>query len=249
MRISLLSLCLAFLLFGAQDLQAQKIISQQSHSWSLLNLKYKLNDLWLVQGSFDWRREAMYAHWQQSLCRIELDRKLRKDISFGFGYDWLQNFRYGDQALHYNFDEHRLFQQLTTSQQFGRFNVKSTYRLEQRFLEHKELDTEGVYTPTKDLFRQRLRYAVALTYPINKKEMGIGTLYAKVANQVFFGFGKGIAKNNIEQNWFDAGLGYRLNERLEFYGGYLNQYIIKTDAVHIERNHTLRLAVFVSLKK
>ena len=110
--------------------------------------------------------------------------------------------------------------------------------------------TEGIYTPTKDLFRQRLRYAVALTYPINKREMGTGEHFTlKVSNQVFIGFGKGIAKNNIEQNWFDAGLGYRLNERLEFYGGYLNQYIIKTDAVHIERNHTLRLAVFVNLKK
>jgi hypothetical protein len=38
-------------------------------------------------------------------------------------------------------------------------------------------------------------------------------------------------------------LGWRFNKNLNLQAGYLNQYVIKTDGDHAERNHTLQLSV------
>ena len=47
-------------------------------------------------------------------------------------------------------DEHRIFQQFITKQQFGRVNIQHRYRFEQRFM--------------NDDFKMRLRYFVVIEY-------------------------------------------------------------------------------------
>jgi len=68
-----------------------------------------------------------------------------------------------------------------------------------------------------------------------------------VNDEVFLGFGQGIAKNILDQNRFICTLGYQFNKDFSFQLGYLNQFVIKADGLRIERNHTLWTALTYNL--
>ena len=89
------------------------------------------------------------------------------------------------------------------------------------------------------VFRNRIRYRALMMVPLSRKEMVDQTLFFSLSNELFVGFGKGIAKNPIDQNRFIAALGWRFNSHASISLGYLNQFVIKTNAIDMERNHTL----------
>jgi hypothetical protein len=93
------------------------------------------------------------------------------------------------------------------------------------------------------LYRQRARYRVTLTVPLSKMQMADKTLFLTASDEVFIGFGKGIAKNVLDQNRLGVALGWRFNAACNIQLGYLNQYIIKKDGIHTERNHTFIVGV------
>jgi len=69
------------------------------------------------------------------------------------------------------------------------------------------------------------------------------TLFFSISDEIFLGFGKGIGKNVMDQNRFYTGLGWRFTKNIQLQLGYLNQYIIKSDGLHMERNHTLQASL------
>jgi hypothetical protein len=68
-----------------------------------------------------------------------------------------------------------------------------------------------------------------------------------VNDEVFLGFGKGIGKNILDQNRFIAAVGYQFSPNFNFQMGYLNQFVIKSDGIQMERNHTLWASVVYNL--
>ncbi|MEY3426197.1 MAG: hypothetical protein RL679_1555, partial [Bacteroidota bacterium] len=57
----------------------------------------------------------------------------------------------------------------------------------------------------------------------------------------FLGFGKGIGKNILDQNRLYGAIGWRFTKDFQVQLGYLNQFIVKSDGVKMERNHTLQI--------
>ncbi|MFM7725664.1 MAG: DUF2490 domain-containing protein, partial [Flavobacteriales bacterium] len=86
-----------------------------------------------------------------------------------------------------------------------------------------------------------------LTVPLSRKEMVDNTLFVAAYDELFLGFGKGIARNVLDQNRLYFALGWRFNAACNIQFGYLNQYIIKKDGVMVERNHTIQLGVTYNL--
>jgi hypothetical protein len=64
---------------------------------------------------------------------------------------------------------------------------------------------------------------------------------------LFVGIGEGIAKNPIDQNRFIAALGWRFNAQTNVQVGYLNQFVIKSNATDMERNHSLWVSMVYNL--
>jgi hypothetical protein len=83
--------------------------------------------------------------------------------------------------------------------------------------------------------------------PISRKEMLDNTLFLNVNNEVFIGFGKGIGKNILDQNRFNLALDWRFNKDFNIQIGYLNQFLIKSDGVKMERNNTLLVSTVYNL--
>jgi hypothetical protein len=93
-----------------------------------------------------------------------------------------------------------------------------------------------------------MRYRVQVLIPLQKsfvdKKQGV---FLNVNDEVFLGFGNGIGKNILDQNRCIGAVGYQFNKDFSMQIGYLNQFVIKSDGLHMERNHTLWTSVVYNL--
>jgi hypothetical protein len=215
-------------------LNAQKLIDDQLHGWVVYQGNHKLNSKFDLHTEYQWRRADGFNDWQQSLARVGLDYKLNPNCTISGGYGWIISYPYGSQPIASQTNENRLWQQVNLKAQYGAIQIQHRYRLEQRFI-----DT---------IFRQRIRYRAQCIIPLQKTylEQGKG-LFMNVNDEVFLGFGKGIGKNILDQNRFIAAVGYKFSPKMNIQMGYLNQFVIKSNGIQMERNHTLWTSVVYNL--
>jgi len=222
---------------------AQKDISEQEHMWLMYFGNHRISERWGLHTEYQWRRADGFEHWQQSLLRLGADYYAKNGVQYTAGYAWIRSFQYGDQPIAHNNNEHRIWQQIITKSKVSRVDVQHRYRLEQRFIENWVKDAEGVYAQDGFYFRQRVRYRLLLTVPLSRKETADNTLFFAAYDEVFLGFGRGIAKNILDQNRLYCALGWRFNAACNIQLGYLNQYIVKKDGIQAERDHTLQASL------
>ena len=213
---------------------AQQQIDDQVHGWLVYQGNHHMGTKFDLHTEYQWRRADGFADWQQSLTRIGLDYKLNPSVTISGGYGWILSYPYGSQPIANRTNENRLWQQVILKQPIGNFQVQHRYRLEQRWIDNQ--------------FKQRMRYRAQVLIPLQKsfvdKKQG---LFMNVNDEVFLGFGKGIGKNILDQNRFIGAVGYQFNKDFQIQMGYLNQFVIKSDGLHMERNHTLWTAITYNL--
>jgi len=236
-----------FLLLFPFFVFTQKNISNQVLTWTLYTGTHKITDKFNLMTEYQWRRADGFQHWQQSLLRFGLEYVLQPKVSVMLGYGWIKTFPYGNQPVLHEFDEHRIFEQINVNDQVGRFEFQHRYRLEQRFIDQYAKNSSGEVVQVDPVFRNRIRYRAMVMVPLSRKEMLDNILFLNVNNELFVGVGKGIAKNPIDQNRFIAALGWRFNARTNIQLGYLNQFVIKTNATDMERNHSLWISMVYQL--
>jgi hypothetical protein len=233
MTASLLRTALAPLLLAVLcgPSAAQRSIAPAGHAWAMYFGTHRLANSWNLHTEYQWRRADWGAVWQQSLLRVGLERSTPSGAAFTAGYGWIRTFPYGEQPIADVTDEHRIWEQVAVQQELGRVRLHHRYRFEQRFLE----------TASGHVLRHRVRYRAAVTVPLR------GPVFLTVYDEVFAGWGPGIARNVLDQNRLYAALGYRLSHSLQLQAGYLNQFVLKPDGMRAENNHTLQLGIFHSL--
>jgi hypothetical protein len=225
---------LAFASLSLPSLFAQKQIDDQVHGWLVYQGNHHLSTKFDLHTEYQWRRADGFADWQQSLARIGLDYKLNPAVTISGGYGWIISYSYGSQPIPSQTIEHRLWQQVILKQPMGNFQVQHRYRLEQRWI-----DTQ---------FKQRFRYRAQVLLPLEKSYIDQKKgFFMNINDEVFLGFGQGIGKNILDQNRFIGAVGYQFNKDFNIQMGYLNQFVIKTDGLHMERNHTLWTSLIYNL--
>lgn len=237
-----MKLILIFLLCicGTFTIDAQKNHSDQSHAWVMYFGNHRLSEHWGIHTEYQWRRADFFESWQQSLMRVGADFYV-KDHMFTLGYGWIKTFQYGEFPVSHDFNEHRIWEQWIMKNQLYGIKLQHRFRLEQRFLENWQKNTNGDFERGDMLFRQRIRYRFLANIPLTRKEFKDNTLFLSVYDEVFLGFGKGIGKNVMDQNRLYFALGWWFNPNFNVQLGYMNQYVIKPNATDIERNHTLQI--------
>lgn len=224
--------------------EAQKQIVTQTNSWATYMGSHRLSDRWGVYTEYSWRRSGlMYDNWMQSLSRVAVDYYTKSGAQLSVGYAFIGFYKYGAQPISYTRNEQRTFLQLITSQQLGRFYTSNRFRLEQRWLQNKTL-SDGNYVLNEDdpfIYNNRFRYRYSVNVPLTKKTMEDKTLFFVMTDEVFINAGKEIKLNVFDQNRFITGLGWRLDKNRNIQVGYMNQYIVKSDAKKAERNNTLNV--------
>jgi hypothetical protein len=226
---------------------AQKEIANQENTWFVYVGNHRISQRFGLHTEYQFRRADLFQDWQQSLLRLGIDYYVKSGEQFTAGYAWIKSYPYGEQPIAHLNNEHRIWQQFITKSKFCRIELQHRYRFEQRFIENWNTSVDGGHSLTGYLYRQRARYRFQIAIPLNKREMSDNTLFCVINDEVFLGFGKDIGKNVLDQNRFFTALGWRFNAACNIQLGYLNQYIIKKDAVHAERNHTLQMIVAYNL--
>jgi hypothetical protein len=230
--VSAAVLCVVFRSF------TQKLIANQSNAWVLYTGNHKISKKFGVHTEYQWRRADFFNDWQQSLARVGIDYYQNPNITFTVGYASIISYPYGDQPINHQSHENRIWEQVNLKAKYGRFDMQHRYRMEQRLIDNWSNST-GSFVQGKDNYRNRVRYRIMVNVPLSRKEMANNTLFLNVNDEVFLGFGKGIAKNILDQNRFITSLGWRFNPNFNIQLGYLNQMVFKTDGIKVERNHTL----------
>ena len=196
--------CLLLVLFIATNANAQKT---DIGNWFLYFGNQKINNRWNFHNEVQYRNYNFAGDLEQLLLRTGIGYNLSENnnnLLLGYAYIHSEPYMIGtDEKL--NTNEHRIFQQFITKQQFGRVNFQHRYRFEQRFIEED--------------FKMRLRYFLSLNVLINKKEMEKNAIYASAYNEIFI---------NTEANYFDrdriyGGLGYCFSKSLKMEVGVMSQ--------------------------
>lgn len=217
---------------------AQKQISTQYHGWYMYFGNHKLTDRISLHTEYQWRRADWIKTWQQSLLRLGVDYKINDAVSVTVGYGNIITWPYGDQPLPYKFNEHRLWEQAVVTQRVNRFYLNHRYRLEQRWLQGNGTSEENTYT-----FRERVRYRFLIMYPLNHPDLVPKTFFISAYDEIFAQFGKNFKFNYLDQNRLYVALGYQYSSHGNIQVGYLNQYVVKGNAIQAESNHTLQVGL------
>jgi len=185
----------------------QQSVAQESSlgNWFLLFGNKKINE------KINWHHEVQYRNYnaigdlEQLLLRTGIGINVTDNTNLLLGYGFIRSENYfGNEELVVN--EHRIFQQIITKQNAAKLRIQHRYRFEQRFVEED--------------FKLRFRYFLSLAYPLWENNTTKQELYLAAYNEIF------LNKNNIvfDRNRLYGGLGYRLNNKVRFELGYMNQF-------------------------
>ncbi len=177
-------------------------------NWMIYIGNKKLNPKWNIHNEIQYRNYNAIGDLEQLLIRGGLGYNLTENnnnLLFGYGYILSENY-IGDSDEKNTINEHRIYQQFVTKQSVGKLNLSHRYRFEQRFVESD--------------FKMRFRYFLSFNYPLKSFSNSKSLLYASAYNEIFL---------NTESSVFDrnrlyGGIGWKLNEKLKFEVGYMNQF-------------------------
>ena len=207
-QFKLLVICI--LLAQTNNLFAQK---SAVGNWVIYFGNQKINNKWNWWNEVQYRNYNFVGDLQQVLLRTGVGYNLTENnnnVLLGYAFIHSQNYvaNTGDKI---STNEHRIYQQFTTRQNFGRVFLQHRYRIEERFL--------------PDDFKMRFRYFLSANVPINNKKMDKNTFYASAYNEIFIN-GK---SPTFDRNRIYGGLGFVINKNLRVETGYMSQISEKTN--------------------
>ena len=182
-------------------------------NWFIYFGNQKINNKWNWWNEVQYRNYNFVGDLQQLLLRTGIGYNLTENNNnVLLGYAFINSQRYlpnSEEKIGTN--EHRIYQQFITRQNFGRVFMQHRYRIEQRFLPED--------------FQMRLRYFLSLNIPIFKKTMSEKTMYASAYNEIFLN----TQNATFDRNRLYGGLGYVINKNFRVEAGFMAQTLENTN--------------------
>ncbi len=176
-------------------------------NWFIYFGNQKINKDWNWHNEVQYRNYNFIGDTNQLLLRTGIGYNLSENnnnVLLGYGFINTQKY-VGTTDEKTSFNEHRIYQQFITRQNFGRLFLQHRYRIEERFL--------------PDDFQMRFRYFLGINIPINNKILDAKTIYFSCYNEIFINKQKPI----FDRNRLFAGLGYCINKNIKIETGFMAQ--------------------------
>ncbi|MBC7556909.1 MAG: DUF2490 domain-containing protein [Chryseobacterium sp.] len=189
-------------------------------SFNAVSLTYQFHPKFFAFSEFQLRGNKDFYHPDYNAVRGGLGYKVRKNNSALIGFALINN--YGNKI--FNRQEIRIYLQDVITQKSGIFKFENRFLLEQSW----------IYEPLKDLSstRNRFRYRLNISAPLNSKKVEPGTLSANIYDEVYFSTPQ---KPAFSRNRLFNGISYQVSKELSLSSGYLwerNLSLIKNNNFH-----------------
>ncbi|MBK8495820.1 MAG: DUF2490 domain-containing protein [Ferruginibacter sp.] len=204
-----------------------------------------LDKKWSLHVEYQWRRTNGLKHWQQSLFRIGVNRKINEQVTLHAGYGWIETFPYGDFpiASAATFPEHRVYEQVSFRQPINKWIFTHRFRIEQRWLGRVRPGTDREIEAWTYLHRFRYQFRAQLS--LSPK------WYAVAADEIFIGAGKNVGINIFDQNRIFLLAGFKINQHVSAEAGYFNQTLQQGRRINnksiMQGNNGIVVSSFVQL--
>jgi hypothetical protein len=195
-----------FLLLCTIDLHAQK---SNTGNWFIYFGNQKINNKWNWHNEVQYRNFNFIGDLSQLLVRTGIGYNLTENnnnILLGYGFINSQKYLSNSNEK-VGTNEHRVYQQFITRQNFNKVFLQHRYRIEERFLPND--------------FQMRFRYFLGINIPINKPKIEKNAYYFSAYNEIFI---------NAQQKIFDrnrlyGAIGYVFNKNIKIEAGYMAQIL------------------------
>jgi hypothetical protein len=143
-------------------------------SWGMMFNQTRIHNKWSLHSEIQFRSYEINPNTEQLLIRAGVNFHYNPSLVFTAGYGWISNYS-NDEKIFKNqtVDENRIWEQIILKSNNGRVNFEHRYRFEQRWI------TTSVNTN----YRNRLRYLLRLTIPLNNNEVKKNTLFISLYNE------------------------------------------------------------------
>lgn len=220
---------------------------QQFNGWASAQAQVQVGTRWWLLPEVHWRRSAGVAQaLQEGFLFAPEYRQGRWSAQTGYGR-W-NTHPYGEFRTLATQREHRIWQQLAYQHPAGRLQMDHRLRTEQRFLERHVLHADA---PTSQGYKYvgRLRYRARVSAPLNDKQGRAGEWQAILQKEWMVRYGDPAFRGAFDQVRPALHLGYRPARDLQFTAGYQLQYLLRSNGLDEEFNHTLMVGAFWRLPR
>ncbi|MBL0009277.1 MAG: DUF2490 domain-containing protein [Saprospiraceae bacterium] len=190
----------------------------ETGNWMMYFGNQKLSDRWNWHNEIQYRNYNFAGDLEQLLFRTGIGYNLsanNNNLLLGYAYIHGEPYVAGTDEKT-NVNEHRIFQQFISRQQFGRFYLQHRYRIEERFIEGD--------------FKMRFRYFLGLNVPINKKEMVSKAIYLSLYNEIFIQ-----PKSPVfDRDRVYGAIGYVFSSNLKVEAGMMAQLLESSDRAQFQ---------------
>jgi hypothetical protein len=176
-------------------------------SWSILNLKYNLDNKLSFFGETQLRSLKFYSNFHYYEYKGGVDYRVHKNVRLTLGAGSYQTYKEGgDFVLPKNNAEFRIWPQLILFQSIGKLKIEHRYRTEFRF--------------TSNGYRNRFRYRFGTSYVFGKEKNEYQPFQISVSNEIFFSD----KEPYFERNRLLFSFNYKLSKATSLQIGYLHQF-------------------------
>ena len=176
-------------------------------NWFIYFGNQKINKKWNFHNEIQYRNYNFIGDNNQIVLRTGVGYNLTdNNNNILLGYGFINTKKYwpnSDDKAETN--EHRIFQQFLTRQNFGILFLQHRYRIEERFLPND--------------FQVRFRYLLGVNIPITKKTIEKNTLYLSAYNEIFINTEKPI----FDRNRLYGAIGYVISKNIKIEAGLMAQ--------------------------
>jgi hypothetical protein len=224
---------------------AQKNVTETNLQWFQYTNALKLSEKYTLFSDINLRKTNNFSDWSQITFRSGLGYPIIDNLAGISGIAYFTFLRQ-DKFIR---TEYRLYQDLNSIQEIGKFFISHRLRMEARYFNN--LDENQFATPNN--FNFRFRYRLSCLIPIYKIPNSINNqeFLLNLSNEIFVNFGKQIVYNMFDNNRFLVGATFRQNKNLSYTLSYMNQFGQRGQAGSYENSNILNIIIAhrISLKK
>jgi len=221
------------------DWPTSKQVENTSELWLGLYTKYRIQERLYYYGEYHLRRRDFAREMAQIYLRFGISYIVNPNFEFTAGV--VTPFYWAPKPVAENTDavvpQYRGWQQFLFIMPFPRLKIYHQLRTEQRWRRDYEVGSPFELT-------HRFRYKILGYFPLNHHKLESNTLFLSMYEEIFIQAGKSIVFNHLEDNRVFVGLGYILNDNIQFQTGYQWSFRHRNSPFVYENRHMLRFSVY-----